>query len=515
MPTPPARHGRATQGWLKGLNPAVALTAKSLVLVFVLFGVLMQDSASALFTTLKDGIIASVSWFYIGAVSGCLILVIWLMTSRFGAIKLGRLDEKPEFSYVSWFAMLFAAGMGIGLIFWSVAEPVTHFIGNPFVADGETPRAAQVAMRLTFLHWGLHPWAIYALVGLIFAYFGFRKGLPLTPRSALHPIIGDRIYGPIGHTVDILSVFATTFGVATSLGLGAKQINTGLEHLFGLSVSTGHQLLIIGVITLIAVTSVVSGLERGIRLLSEANLWLSVVLLGFVLSFGPTAYMIDTLLQSTGDYLQNIVALSFWTDANQNRGWQASWTTFYWGWWLSWAPFVGLFVARISRGRTIREFAFGVLLVPTLLTFVWLSVLGGAALHAELHGAGGMVAAVQDDVTLSLYALIEQLSPGVIGTIMAGVATILIITYFVTSSDSGTLVVNTILSVGDTNPPVAHRVIWGVSEGAVAAVLLLAGGLKALQAAAISAALPLAIILVLMTYGFIKALYQDMPSKHH
>jgi len=515
MTTPTPDHGRAEQGWLKGLNPTVALTAKAMVVVFVLFGVLMTDSASELFVALKDGIIASVSWFYIGAVTACLILVIWLMVSRFGAIKLGRPDEKPEFSYVSWFAMLFAAGMGIGLIFWSVAEPVSHFITNPFVQSGETPKAAQAAMRITFLHWGLHPWAIYALVGLIFAYFSFRKGLPLSPRSALHPIIGERIYGPIGHTVDILSVFATTFGVATSLGFGAVQINTGLEHLFGLSISTGHQVLIIGVITLFAVTSVVSGLERGIRLLSEANLWLSVILLGFVLSVGPTVYMIDTLLQSTGDYLQNLIAMSFWTDANQNRGWQASWTTFYWGWWLSWAPFVGLFVARISRGRTIREFAFGVLLVPTLLTFVWLSILGGAALHSELHGTGGMVAAVQDDVTLSLYALIEQLAPGGLGTIMAGIATVLIVTYFVTSSDSGTLVVNTILSVGDTNPPVAHRVIWGVSEGAVAAVLLLAGGLAALQAAAISAALPLAVILVVMTYGLIKSLYEEMPSKPH
>ncbi|MCP5431811.1 MAG: BCCT family transporter [Alphaproteobacteria bacterium] len=503
---------RAKSGLLKGLNPTVAILAKALVLSFVLFGVLETDLASEAFEALREAIVATVGWLYVLVVAGALILVLFLMASRYGSLRLGKPDERPAFGLWSWFSMLFAAGMGIGLVFWAVAEPVMHFVSNPFVAAGGTPKAAEVAIRLTFFHWGLHPWAVYALVGLCFAYFSFRRGLPLTVRSSLEPIFGARVWGPVGHAVDILAIFATTFGVATSLGLGAVQINAGLEHLFGWRVSVGHQLVIIAAITAVAVTSVVSGLERGIRILSEANLWMSIVFLAFVASFGPTEYLIETLVQGVGDYLQNIVGLSFWTDANANRGWQAAWTTFYWGWWLSWAPFVGLFIARISRGRTIREFLAGVLLAPTLVTFVWLAVLGGTALHLALGGDDSLVAEVNTDVTLSLYATIETLDPGVLGKVVAGLATLLVATYFVTSSDSGTLVVNTILSVGELRPPVLHRVIWGVSEGAVAATLLVAGGLSALQSAAISAALPIAVILVLMAVGLLKSLAREMPA---
>ncbi|MGF1605420.1 MAG: BCCT family transporter [Rhodothalassiaceae bacterium] len=503
---------RAENGWLKGLNPTVALVSKGVIAVFVLFGVLMTDTASVTFTALKDNIIAAVSWLYIGGVAVALVIVLWLMVSRFGAIKLGRPEDKPEFSLFAWFSMLFAAGMGIGLVFWSVAEPITHLHGTPFSPAIDNERAAEVALRVTYFHWGLHPWAIYALVGMIFAYFGFRRGLPLTVRSALYPLIGDRIYGPIGHGVDILSIFATTFGVATSLGFGAAQINTGLNALFGVEISLGFQLMIVAVITGFAVISVASGLDRGIKLLSEGNLWLSIGLLGFVLVFGPTAYLIESFLQATGDYLQNIVWMSLWTDVNMNRGWQADWTTFYWGWWISWSPFVGMFIARISRGRTIREFLLGVLFVPTVLTFLWLAILGGTALHVELFEGGGIAQAVDEDITLALYAMLERLDPGLLGSLIAGLATLLIATYFITSSDSGTLVVNTILSVGDPNPPVGHRVIWGISEGAVAAILLAAGGLAALQAAAISAALPFSIILIFMTAGFLRAVTQEVPK---
>ena len=506
---------RAKSGWLKGLNPTVAIVSKSLVVVFVLFSVLMTDTASGAFAWLRDTIIATLSWYYIGLVAASLGLALYLMFSRFGRVRLGQEDERPEFSYFSWISMLFAAGMGIGLVFWSIAEPITHFQTNPFIEQGMTPEAAQVAMRLTAFHWGLHPWAIYVLVALVFAFFSFRKGLPLTIRSALHPLIGDRVWGPVGHAVDILAIFATTFGVATSLGLGATQINTGLNQLLGVSISTGWQLGIIAVITAFAVASVVSGLDRGIRLLSEANLWLSVALLVAIASLGPTAYLFDWLLQTAGDYLQNILWLSLWTDANQNRGWQASWTTFYWGWWISWAPFVGMFIARISRGRTIRELIVGALFVPTLMTLVWLCIMGGTALNLELAGDAGIVTAVNADETLALYATIDQLAPGWFGTLLAAGATLLIATYFITSSDSGTLVVNTILSVGNTNPPIEHRVIWGISEGAVAAILLLAGGLEALQAAAISAALPFSIIMLLMLAGLLRALHQEVPARVH
>ncbi|MEM1138415.1 MAG: BCCT family transporter [Pseudomonadota bacterium] len=504
---------QAKRGPLKGLNPTVALVSKALVIAFLLFGVLQTDLASEAFTSLRNGIIASVSWFYIVLVTTCLVVSLWLMASRFGSITLGGPDDKPEFGYFAWFSMLFAAGMGIGLVFWSIAEPIYHYQDNPFLTEAEEPSASQLAMRLTFFHWGLHPWGIYALVGLCLAYFGFRKGLPLTIRSSLYPLIGDRIYGPAGHAVDILAVLATTFGVATSLGLGAAQINTGLNTLLGIEISTASQLVIIGAITAIAVVSVVSGLERGVRVLSELNIWLALALVLAVTSLGPTAYLIEVFIQSTGDYLQNLVWLSLWTDADQNRGWQASWTTFYWGWWISWAPFVGMFIARISKGRTIREFVAGVLLVPTLVTFLWLSIMGGTAIDLQNTASADIVAAVNEDVSSALYATLAAISPGVIGTVLSIIATLLIATFFITSSDSGTLVVSTILSVGDTNPPVVHRAVWGLSEGAVAAILLLTGGLSALQAAAISAALPFAVIMVLMIVGLLISLHRELPAK--
>lgn len=543
---------RAESGILKGLNPTVAIVSKSVIVVFVLFAALNTETAAAWFNTLQKGILATLSWYYIGIVAFLLFFVIWLLFSPYGRIRLGADDERPQFGYFSWFAMLFSCGMGIGLVFWSIAEPIYHFQSNPFVAEGLTPEAAQVAMRITFFHWGLHPWAIYVVVGLSLAYFTYRRGLPLTIRSSLHPIIGDRIYGPIGHTVDILAIFGTVFGVATSLGLGAKQMNTGLNLMFGMEVSLANQILLIAGITAIATLSVVSGVARGVKWLSVLNLWLSIAILVFFLAWGPTRYLLHMLLQSTGDYIQNIIQLSMWTDANKDTGWQGWWTAFYWGWWIAWAPFVGMFIARISRGRTIREFVAGVLLVPTLFAFVWLTLFGGTALHLELScptgdvvavegeanaynlpGAdgkrlpgqcvveksadgfqskgAGIVTAVKKDVTVALYTTFDKMGAGAMGTLAAFVATLLIATYFITSSDSGTLVVNTILSVGDEEPPMAHRVFWGVSEGFVAAVLLsIDGGLKALQTASITAALPFSIIILVMVYGLIKALRSEI-----
>ncbi|MCW5724785.1 MAG: BCCT family transporter [Maricaulaceae bacterium] len=497
---------RARSGLLKGLNPTVAIVSMTLVMVFLLFGVLRAETAASVFDAMRDGIIAGLSWFYVMLVALVLGFVIWLALSRHGRIRLGAEGEKPEFGLLSWFAMLFAAGMGIGLVFWSIAEPLTHFQGNPFVAEAGSPQAAQTAMRLTFFHWGLHPWAIYAFVGACFAYFSFRRGLPLTVRSAFHPLLGERIYGPAGHAIDILAIFATTFGVATSLGLGAAQINAGLERLTGLPLSTQSQLAIIAVITLVVMGSVVSGVTRGIRLLSNFNLVLAAALVAFVLLAGPTLYVVELFVQSIGDYLQNVVWLSFWTGAHENTGWQGAWTTFYWGWWISWAPFVGMFIARISRGRTIREFVAGVLLAPTLVTFFWMSVMGGTALGLTLDGETAIAAAVERNVALSLYETIAVLDPGAIGTGFALLATVLVAVFFITSADSGTLVVNTLLSGGDTRPPRIHRLIWGAGIGAIAGALLPAGGLGALQAAAISAALPFALIMVLMAAGLVMSL---------
>lgn len=368
------------------------------------------------------------------------------------------------------------------------------------------------------------------IVGLSLAYFSYRKKLPLTIRSSLYPIIGDKIYGPIGHSVDILAVFGTVFGVATSLGLGVTQMNTGLNVLFGMEVSVTNQMLLILFISSIATISVVSGVGKGVRILSEVNMWLTLAILAFLLVFGPTRYLLGSLLQNTGDYLGHVLSLSTWTDANDNTKWQTWWTAFYWGWWIAWAPFVGMFIARISRGRTIREFVLGVLVVPTLLGFIWLTLFGSTAIYIELFhhvtnqagemvaavGQAGIVDAVKSDVTMALYTTLDKLDAGLFGTIASFLVTLLIATYFITSSDSGTLVVTTILSMGHENPPTAHRVFWGLSEGALAAILLMVGGLKALQMASITAALPFSVIMIFMMWGLVRSLRQEgvIPTVH-
>lgn len=511
---------RAESGFLKGLNPTMAIWSKFVVFAVVIFAVIWTDTAGDVFNAIKDWMVYTLKWYYLLIVAFMLFFCIWLLFSRYGNVRLGDDDERPEFSYFSWFAMLFGAGMGTGLVFWSIAEPIYHYQSNPFIPEdmGQTPLAAETAMRITFFHWGLHPWAIYVVVGLSLSYFAYRRKLPLTIRSSLYPLIGERIYGPIGHAADILAVFGTVFGVATSLGLGVQQLATGLYDLTGMEIFIQHgaegqqqpntmaMLILIAIISSIATVSVVSGVGKGIRILSELNLWLSIFILAFFLFFGPTRYLLNEFLQSTGDYLREVIPLSLWSDAYKDTEWQGWWTAFYWGWWISWAPFVGMFIARISRGRTIREFVLGVLLVPTLLAFVWLTLFGGTALHIELFGAGGIVEAVKADVTSALYVTFDRMDVGIAGTVAAAVATTLIVTYFITSSDSATLVVNTLLSVGDPEPPTMHRIIWGLAEGAVAAALLLAGGLSALQTAAITAALPFSVIMVFMMVGLVKSL---------
>lgn len=510
-------------GLLKGMNPVTTCFSMAIVVLFVLSGTFFTEATGELFATASRWILSYLKWYYIGLVALFLFFCIWLAFSRYGSIRLGDDDSRPEYSDFSWFAMLFSAGMGIGLVFWSIGEPIHHFQGNPFIEQGLTAEAAQVAMRITYFHWGLHPWAIYVIVGLSLAFFSYRKNLPLTIRSALYPLIGKRIYGPLGHAVDILAVFGTIFGVATSLGLGVTQMNTGLNSTFGVEVSLGNQLILIIVVTVVATLSVVSGVGRGVKLLSELNMWLSVAILAFLLCFGPTRYLLGSLVQNTGDYLGHVLPLSMWTDASKDSEWQTWWTAFYWGWWIAWAPFVGMFIARISKGRTIREFIIGVLLVPTSLGFIWLTLFGNTALYLELAnqipneagelvsavGQAGIVEAVKADVASALYVTLDKLDSGLMGSTAAFVATLLIASYFITSSDSGTLVITTILSMGNENPPTPHRILWGLSEGALAAILLLAGGLKALQTASITAALPFSFVMIIMIWGLVKALRQE------
>ncbi|WP_461538247.1 BCCT family transporter [Spongorhabdus nitratireducens] len=503
----------ADSGWFTGINPSMGILAKSMVMVFLVFTILNVDFASDIYNNIKNWIQTTLNWYYISLVCAFFFLCIWLVSSKVGNIRLGADDEKPEFSFFSWFAMLFGAGMGIAMFFWSIAEPLKHFQGNPFMemagAQAGTMEAAQIATRITFFHWGFHGWAIYAVAGLAMAYFAFRKGLPLTIRSALYPILGEKIYGPTGHAVDLLGVFATIFGVATSLGLGVSQMNAGLNSLFGMEISITNQVILIGVISVIATFSVVSGVAKGIRILSELNLKFIVILFAFFLFAGPTVFLLGFYVTSLGDYFWNMIPMGFWTDPNPESQWQGWWTVFYWGWYISWTPFVGMFIARISRGRTIKEFLLGVILIPCLLSFLWIALFGGTALHMELYGAGGIVEAVNSDLTTSLYVTIEALNIDWATWAISALATLMILSWFVTSADSGTLVICTLLSLGDENPPVKFRIIWGLGVGAVAAVLLLAGGLKALQAASIAAALPFSVVMVLMLVGLIHSLVAD------
>jgi choline/glycine/proline betaine transport protein len=433
-------------------------------------------------------------------------LVVYLAFSRFANIKLGPDDSEPDYSYLSWFAMLFSAGMGIGLLFFGVSEPLTHF-AQPPSGIGGTTAAANRAMEITFFHWGLQAWSVYIVVGLSLAYFSFRHGLPLSVRSALYPLIGDRIYGPIGHAVDIFAVLGTMFGVATSLGLGVMQVNAGLNFLFGVEISTYVQILLIVFITGMATISVVAGLDAGIRRISELNLLLALVMLVFILVAGPTATLLSAFMQNVGGYLSSMVEMTFNLYAYEPKEWMGDWTLFYWGWWISWSPFVGMFIARISRGRTIREFIIGVLLVPAGFTFLWLSLFGNTALTMELADSGiDLVTAALEDSPTALFVMLDQLPWS---NMMSLVATLLIITFFVTSSDSGSLVIDIITSGGNEDPPVWQRIFWAITEGAVAAALLLAGGLSALQAAAISSALPFAFVMLLMCYGLYEGLQME------
>ncbi|MFT4994447.1 MAG: choline/glycine/proline betaine transport protein [Paraglaciecola sp.] len=499
-------------GFWSDIHPVMAIGSALLVVFFVLFTVINPDYAGSVFNSARDFIASNLSWYYISLMNFYLLFALLLLFSKYGKIRLGANSDKPEFSYFAWFSMLFGAGIGIGILFWSIAEPIFYLQGNPFISDAQsmTPEAAQVAMRVAIFHWGLHGWGLYAVLGMTFAYFSYRKGLPLSIRSALYPIFGERIYGPIGYVADLLALLGTVFGIATSLGLGAQQMNAGLNYLLGIEISIVTQILLIAIISIVATASVLSGVNKGIRILSELNMTLTLLILGLFVVFGPTLYLLSAIGANTVDYIINAPALGVWLAPTEHMQWQSDWTIFYWGWWLAWSPFTGIFIARISRGRTIREFLLGVLLVPTALTILWITIFGNSAMYIELFGEGGVAAAVNADTTTALFKTIELLDLGYLLTgIMATICTFMLLTYFVTSADSATLVICTLVAMGKNNPPAKLRIFWGVAIGAVAAVLLYSGGLQALKTASIVVALPFSVVLIFATYGLCKSLYRD------
>src|SRR5918994_2585449 len=487
------------------IDPGVFGVSLGISMLFVLWGVFFTDNLSAVASAALGFLIDAFGWVFILATFAFLVFVIFLAFSRYGRIKLGAADDdEPEFRTSSWVAMMFSVGMGIGLMFYGVAEPISHMSAPPNgLAKPGTEAAAGLAMEYSYFHWALHPWAIYAVVGLSLAYFTFRKGKRNLISSAFYPILGDRVDGPVGKAIDTLAIFATLFGTATSLGLGALQINGGLNYLWDVPNSVAVAILVIAVMTVLFILSAVSGVHRGIQWLSNLNMVLAVMLVLFLLVVGPTVFILNTLTESIGGYLSNLVPMSFRTAAFSDAEWLASWTIFYWAWWISWTPFVGTFIARISKGRTIREFVLGVLVVPSVVTFVWFAVLGGTAINLELSGGGNIADAVAESPAVALFA---TLNPFTLAGLMSGIAVILVALFFISGADAGAIVMGMLSSRGVLEPRRWVVVVWGALAGAVASICLLSGGLEGLQQAAIISAAPFVLVMIGICYSLFKEL---------
>lgn len=475
--------------------------------LFVLYGILAPESLNSVASMLFTFLTTKFGWLYLLAVTFFVVFAIGLAVSRYGKIKLGKDDDKPEFTNFQWFAMLFGGGMGIGLVFWSVSEPMMHYL-TPATAEPGTQAAMYEAMRSVFFHWGIHPWAVFAIGGLALAYFQFRKGLPFLVSSAFHPLIGDRIYGPIGKTIDILAVFATIFGVATSLGLGAGQIVGGLNYIWGIENSTLLTTIVIAIITLIFTVATASGLHTAMQFVANTKIWLSVAFMVFIFIFGGAVFILDMFTNTTGSYLGNLITQSLWME---NESFIQGWTVFYWAWWIAWAPFVGQFVARVSKGRTIREFLLSVMLLPAGFGFIWLSIYGGAAFNLDAISGGLIQSAINTDYTIGLFAMLQQMP---LYVITGPLAILLIVVCFVGAADSATYVLAMITSNGNMDPSKGMRIGWGIAQGAVTIILIIAGGaavLTILQTVSIVAAFPFMIVMLLMCYSIIKALRAESP----
>jgi glycine betaine transporter len=501
------------------IDPIVFWTAAVLSAVFVAWGILFTDSLAAVFdAVLFNFLVPNFGWVFILATFGFLVFSLYLAFSRYGRIRLGGEDEQPEFRTVSWVAMMFSAGMGIGLMFFAVAEPLSHMSSPPAgTVEAGTREAAQVAMEYSYFHWAFHPWAIYAIMGLALAYFCFRKGMPNLISTAFYPLLGDRVYGPIGKTIDILAIFATLFGSATSLGLGALQINQGLEAVFGFGgrEAVGLAIVVIAILTLAFILSAVSGVHRGIQWIANTNMVLAVLLVMFLFVLGPTVFILRTFTESLGDYLFNLIPMSFRAGAFSDPDFISTWTVFYWAWWISWAPFVGTFIARISRGRTIREFVFGVILAPSVVSFVWFAVFGGTAINLQLTGAvNNLAETAANNQPGALFLTLQQLP---LFSLMSLIVIILVALFFVSGADAAAVVMGMLSSRGNLDPRRWTLVVWGTFTGAAAAICLLAGAiqgsvdvaLSALQAVAIASAAPFVLVLIGLCFSILKALREE------
>ena len=480
-----------------------------LVCPLLLWGAILPDNLASIAGMVQHFLQDAFGWFYLLSVSGLVLCCVYLIFSRYGDIPLGPDDAKPEFKLVTWFSMLFCAGMGIGLVFWGVAEPNHHYYEPP-MGPGETPEAARLALRYSFYHWGLHPWAIYAVVGLCLAYFQFRRQAPGLISQSCEPLFGKHTNGPVGYGIDTLAVLATLFGVATSLGFGAIQITGGLSYLSGIPNTFFTQLAVVIVVTALFMVSAQTGLHRGIKYLSNLNIVLASSLLLFLLCLGPTTFIMDAFTSTLGSYLQNLPMMSLNLKPFEDATWIHDWTLFYWAWWIAWAPFVGMFIARISKGRTVREFVLGVLLVPTIFCAFWFSVFGGTAISLEMFDHVNLKQVI--DTQGKEVALFTLLGHFPFGAFMSILAMFLIGTFFITSADSATFVLGTLTTDGNLNPPNSIKFTWGIIQSVTATVLLWTGGLQALQTASIIAAFPFAIVIILMVIALMIALQKEVPA---
>lgn len=524
-----------TSGVLSGLNPTVSIGAKLLLFVFISFCIFREKQAGEYFQFISTALLQNAKWFLLLLATSLLAFLVYLCMSRYGHIRLGKDDEKPEYSNIAWISMLFSCGMGVGLLFWSVAEPITHYASNPFT-QGYTDEAASMAMQLTFFHWGLHPWALFCLAAVALGYFAYRKDLPFAMRSILYPLIGNRIYGPIGHTVDILTIVITAFGVSQSLSMGILELNTGLNHAFGVSIDLKIQLVMVVLLCTIATISLMSAISKGFKVIAEGNMIISYFLVFLLIFIGATRYIFNTFFEGIGDYLQNIVGMSLWSDAQKDSGWQNWWTAYYWPWWMTWAPFVGMFIARISRGRTIRELICGTLVAPTLLTFIWIAAFGGAALKIEKDAQNAKPAhelvmnnhsnttnienttshqvsiseATKEDPTRAVFVFFDHLSSDKDTQVfLSALLCLLLAIHIITLVNSGTLVLCFLDANGSTNPSISIRLIWSIIIPLIGGGLIIAGGLKAIQTASIIAGFPIAILLIIMAISLIKTLRRE------
>lgn len=526
---------RTTSGVLSGLNPTVSIGAKLLLFVFISFCIFQEKQAGKYFELIATALLQNAKWFLLLLATFLLGFLIYLCMSRFGHIRLGKDNDKPEYSNIAWISMLFSCGMGIGLMFWSVAEPISHYASNPFT-QGLSDESARMAMQLTFFHWGLHPWALFCLAAVALGYFAYRKDLPFAMRSVLYPLIGDKIYGPIGNTVDIITIVITAFGISQSLSMGILELNVGLNHSFGIAVDVKIQLLMVFVLCALATISLMSAISKGFKIIAEGNMIISYLLVFIIIFIGATRYIFNTFFEGVGDYLQNIIGMSLWSDAQKDTGWQNWWTAYYWPWWMTWAPFVGLFIARISKGRTIREVILGSLAAPTLLTFIWIAAFGGAALNIEktnhqppahevvvkttqssntakdqiVTHEMTIAEATKQDPARAVFVFFDHLTPNhTTQVFLSALLCLLLAIHVITLVNSGTLVLCFLDSNGDPNPSIKIRLIWSIIIPLIGGGLLLAGGLQAIKTACVIAGFPISILLAIMCISLVKSLRRD------